>query len=117
MRKVRIPTIGKINKNDSYEGQSIETMIAKRMTGSDVEIGGKALMYTDRKDGVLPETNIRTDRFEIAQNALDIVERNRIARREAFYKEQSEKGKADMKIEPGGKGVGKTESTQGTSNL
>lgn len=114
MRNVNMPVTGKIKRNESYEGQSIETMIAKRMTGSDVEIGGKALMYTDRRDGVLPETNIRSDRFEIAQNALETVERNRIARREAFYKEQSEKGKADMKIIPGGKGVGKTESTQGT---
>lgn len=106
-----MPIKGKIQRNEMYEGESIEQVIQKRMTGAEVEIGGKTMIYTDRKDGVVPITNIRSDRFEIAQMALDSVERNRIARREAMYKEQAEKAK--MSIEKGGKD-GKTESTQGT---
>lgn len=110
MRKVVTPTNGKIKReNVTYEGESIEQMIAKRMNGNEIEIGGKALLYTDRKDGVLPETNIRSDRFDIAMMALDAVERARIARREAADKV----GKTDKDVSNTDKSA---ESTQGTDN-
>lgn len=40
------------------------------------------LIYTERKEGVLAETNIRTDRFEVAQQAMDAVSRSYAAKRE-----------------------------------
>lgn len=109
MRKVRIPQRGTITGITTYEGESIEQQIARRMTGSDIEIGGKAMLYTERKDGVVPITNIRSDRFDMAQSALDSIERNRVARRDAMYKEQAEKRKESNN--------GKTESTQGTGEV
>lgn len=97
MRKVSTKIKGIIRKNDTYEGECIEQMLQKRMAGEEIEIGtGKELVYTERKDGVLPITNIRTDRFEVAQGAMDLRERNRMTRRDA--KDKAEKNNESAKI-------------------
>lgn len=101
MRKRRITNTGIIRKNETYEAKSIETMLAERMEGQDIEMGGKALLYTEKKDGVIPETNIRSDRWDLAMMALDSVERSRIARRD---------GTGDVKKDK------PNESLQGTEN-
>lgn len=90
MRKVKLKIRGQLKRNTTYEGQSIEQQIAERMEGGTIELGGKALLYTERKDGVLPETNIRTDRFDIAQQAYYAVEKARKAKRDAVPKEGKE---------------------------
>lgn len=97
MRKVSTKIKGIIRKNDTYEGECIEQMLQKRMAGEEIEIGtGKELVYTERKDGVLPITNIRTDRFDVAQSAMDLRERNRMTRRDAKDKaERDAKDKAE----------------------
>lgn len=84
MRKKRITNTGIIRRNETYEAKSIETMLAERMDGQDIEMGGKALLYTEKKDGVIPETNIRSDRWDLAMMALDSVERSRVARRDGI---------------------------------
>lgn len=43
-------------------------------------------IYTSRKDGVLPQFDIRTDRFEIARVAMDKVHKSIIAKREELFK-------------------------------
>lgn len=104
MRKVKVSYKGVIRRNKTVEAKSIEQMLADKIEGEAIELGGKALLYTERKDGVLPLTNIRTDRFDIAMEAIDTVERSRVARRD---KPVSEKTKEDS-----GKGGKPTESTQ-----
>lgn len=77
--------------NDIVEANSIEeemriaesTKIPIKATSPDI--------FTARKDGVLAETNIRTDRFEIAMNAMDKVSKSFVAKR----LEQIEKQKAN----------------------
>lgn len=83
MRTVIMKGKGKLNVNDTYEGESIETLVAKRMEGGEIELGGKALLYTERKDGVLPETNIRTDKFDLALMAQDAIAKSARARQNA----------------------------------
>lgn len=39
-------------------------------------------IYTERKNGVEGAYNIRTDRFELATNAMDYVTRSALAKRE-----------------------------------
>ena len=39
--------------------------------------------YSERKDGVLPETDIRTDRFDVALDAMDKASKSVRAKREA----------------------------------
>ena len=38
---------------------------------------GAPIIYTERKDGVNPAYNIRTDRWEIAQDAMEQVGNNK----------------------------------------
>lgn len=83
MRKVKVNYKSLIKRNETSEGKSIEQMLADKMEGEAIELGGKALLYTEKKDGVVPITNIRADKMELAMEALDKVERTRIARRDA----------------------------------
>ena len=41
-------------------------------------------VYTERKEGVRADTNIRTDRFELAVEATDKITKHKIARREGI---------------------------------
>lgn len=93
-----------IRRNKSFEGESVEDEIRRRMEGQEVEMGTKQLGYTLREDGVLPVTNIRTDKFAIAQEAHDYVSRSIIAKGVEFAK----KGEGESE------GEGKGESKGGT---
>ncbi|AYQ58122.1 hypothetical protein [Microviridae sp.] len=79
---------GSINNNDSYEGESIEDKV-KRLTINNEPIDdGAPLIYTERKEGVKPEYDIRTDRWDVAINAMDVVTKSFNAKRDEKYKEQ-----------------------------
>lgn len=56
-----------------FEGESIEKTISRAMSENQPIEGGSPLVYTDRKDGVLPEMDIRTDKWDVALNAMDKV--------------------------------------------
>ncbi len=43
-------------------------------------------IYTKRKDGVLPEYNIRTDKWDLALEIKDEINKNKIAKAEEFTK-------------------------------
>lgn len=75
--------------NASYEGERIEEKIERIMNNKEPISDGAPLVYTDRKDGVQPGYNIRTDRFEIAIDAMDVVTKQHQAKR---------KERADLKI-------------------
>lgn len=47
---------------------------------------GAPIIYTDRKDGVDPLHNIRTDRFELAIEATQHITQNGLAKRDANQK-------------------------------
>lgn len=70
----------KINK--SVEGETIEMKIDRVVNNKEPIKDGAPLIYTPRKDGVKPATNIRTDRWEIAQEAMGKIEKSYKARRE-----------------------------------
>ena len=70
-------------------GESIEEKM-RRVTQSNEPIENVApMLYTERKDGVLPETDIRTDRFEVAQEAMGKVEKSIKAKREEKAAQQA----------------------------
>ena len=73
-----IPGIGKtqIKLNNTYEAEPLEIKLRRKERGGKIgeEEGDRktwAITFTERKDGVLPEYNIRTDRFEVAREAQD----------------------------------------------
>lgn len=90
---------GLITRNTSYEAKPIERVIADRLDGDPIEVGGKALLYTMRDDGVLPETDIRTDKWAIAQDAIDTRERSTTVRGQAAKKAREEAKAAQAKAE------------------
>lgn len=93
MRKIKLRKAKSlITINECYEGDCIEEQIRKKMAGEEIQMTGKALLYTERKEGVLPITNIRTDRWEIAQNAVDVRERSRATMKVELNKKEANKG-------------------------
>lgn len=48
------------------DGQSLEEFLSKAMAGNEPIQATAKLTYNDRKDGVLPQHDIRTDRWELA---------------------------------------------------
>lgn len=90
-----------INVNTSYKGETIEEKIRRITTQNEPIKDGAPLIYTDRKNGVGAEYNIRTDRFEVAIDAMDAVSRNVRAKRDGLPKsEDKPKELGDGKAEP-----------------
>lgn len=74
-------TAGTLKVNKCYTGETIEAKV-RRMTNNKEPIKDTGpLNYTERKDGVLPEYDIRTDRMEFALEAMDKASKSEIAKR------------------------------------
>ena len=69
--------------NETYEGITIETKVNRITQSKEPITDGAPLIYTDRKDGVNPAYDVRTDRFEIALEAFSKIDASRKAKREA----------------------------------
>lgn len=63
------------NPNLIYQAEPREVKLRKIINGesSDMEDGVFPTIYTEKKDGVMPEHDIRTDRFEVAIDAIDKI--------------------------------------------
>ena len=61
--------------NLAYQAEPREVKLRKIINGesNDMEDGVFPIIYTEKKDGVQPEFDIRTDRFEVAINAMDKI--------------------------------------------
>lgn len=70
---------------DKVEGETLETKISRLVTNKEPIKDGAPLIYTEKKDGVLAGYNIRTDRWEIATDAMDLIHKNEIAKSEGMH--------------------------------
>ena len=96
---------------EKLEGEPIEHKIQRVMKNNEPITDGAPLIYTEKSAGIVAAYNIRTDRFEIAAEAMDLVHKNKAARSQGKGLVGDEGGKVvDMK----GNGVGRPESTEGT---
>lgn len=95
--------------NISVEGETIEQKIERILENNDPITDGAPIIYTERKDGVQPEYDIRTDRFDIALEGTDYISKSKLATREEKAEAQRQAREGALKD---GKD-GKTESTQG----
>jgi len=68
--------------NNGYEGETIEQKINRIVNNKEPIKDGAPIQYTDRKDGVKPEYNIRTDRWDVALEATEHNAKTWKARRE-----------------------------------
>ena len=61
--------------NLTYEAEPREVKLRKIISGetTNMEDGVFPTIYTEKKDGVQPEYDIRTDRFEVAIDAIDKI--------------------------------------------
>lgn len=82
--------------NQSYVGEMLEAKVKRILTNGEPIKDGAPLIYTDRKDGVLPAYDPRTDRFDLAIDAMDAISRQHIANRAPVVKlEPKEENKPD----------------------
>lgn len=82
---------GSIKNNKSYEGERIEDKVERFVNGGEPITDTAPMIYTEKGDGVLPEYNIRTDRFDVAIDAMDYVARSGRAKTVDMFK-PDEKG-------------------------
>ncbi len=100
------------------DGETIETKIERIMENKEPIKDGAPEIFTPRKDGVVAAYNIRTDRWEVAAEAMDSIGRERTAKREEAAKKRdsdSEKAKkAELEEKVKVIEINKVEPTQGT---
>lgn len=77
--------------NESYDGETIEQKIRRIVNNKEPITDGAPIIFTERKDGVQPDYNIRTDRWEVAIDAMDIVTKAHQAKREERHKTPEQK--------------------------
>ena len=71
------------NVNKSVEGETIEMKIDRFINNKEaITDKGSTPIYMERKEGVNKAYNIRTDRWEIAVDAMDKVSKSYQARRD-----------------------------------
>ncbi|AXH77766.1 MAG: hypothetical protein [Microviridae sp.] len=86
MYKKTQPSKNLLKINTSYTGEPIEAKIRRIVSNKEPITDGAPLIYTDRKEGVQPDYNIRTDRWEAALDAMDKVSASKLAKREERHK-------------------------------
>lgn len=90
-------TLLKVNK--STQGETIEMKIERIMSNKEPIKDGAPLIYTERKEGVLAGYDIRTDRFEVAIEAMDKVTKSALTKRDEFYKAKETKPEVTTSVE------------------
>lgn len=100
MRQPKYEKVAGIKINNSYEGVSLETKIKNIITNNEPIDATAPQIFTEKKNGVEPQYDIRSDTWEIAREKMDIVSKTQIARREGIPEKKD----------------GKTEPIQGTES-
>lgn len=104
MIKGRINYSKLLKVNNTTEGETIE-MKVRRVTENNEPITDSAPeIFTEKKDGVLPGHDIRTDRFDVAIEAMDKVTGMKRAKKDQLG-DTSKEGEGQ-----------KTEGTEGGAN-
>ena len=81
--------------NRSYIGETIEQKINRIVNNKEPITDGAPLIYTERKDGVQPDYNPRTDRWDHALDAMTTVSKTHQAKRQ----NRLDAAKENMEIE------------------
>lgn len=87
MIKFKITQKTGLSVNESNAGKPLERKIAERLAlGEKLDENQSPLLYTDKRDGVIAGYDPRTDRFEVALDAKEKVEKSKQAKRDAQLK-------------------------------
>ena len=82
-----------LSVNESVEGESIEDKIERITTEREPITDSSPIIYTERKDGVQPEYNPRTDTWEIAIDAMGTLQKQEVKKRWDAIAERDGKAK------------------------
>lgn len=100
MRKPNPMADTKLNISNTTPAEPIEVKIEKLMHAKEpLTDAATPLIFTPRSEGIRASTNIRTDRWEVAIEATDKIQKSYMARREeraAKTKAELEKAKAEI---------------------
>lgn len=67
--------------NKSVEGETIEAKVRRILKNGEPITDGAPIIFTERKDGIVPEYDIRTDRWEMAIEMTDQITAGKRAKR------------------------------------
>lgn len=104
-------SVGSMKSYKVTEGETIEDKVHRMTVNKEPikETMKGTEIFTERKLGVLPATNIRTDRFDVAIDGMDIVHKSTEAKRAENLKTTLKKVE-DKKEENKGSGAPSSES-------
>ena len=88
-----------ITNYEFQDGESIETKVQRVTENNEPITDGAPIIYTNREDGVLPAYNIRTDRWEIAQQAMDAVNQANLAKSKNYGKVEQQEQKEQKALD------------------
>ena len=75
-----------LRRLETREGETIETKVRRIMSNNEPIHDEAPLIYTERKDGINPDYDIRSDRFDFALDAMSKIEKSKRAERENRHK-------------------------------
>lgn len=107
------PDNGTLRSDQSYTGETIEQKVHRITINKEPITDGAPLIYTERQYGVQPAYNIRTDRWEIAIDAMDKVTKTELAKRAARLEAQKATD-AINNDKTTGTNTGESQNIQGT---
>ena len=70
--------IAGIKKIKGYKGELIETKVKRITTNKEPISDGAPLVYTQKKDGVLPQYNIRTDKWDLVLDKMEAANKQKL---------------------------------------
>lgn len=110
MLRVIIKDKGTFNQFElpHMEGEPIEEKVRRIVDENEPIKDGAPIIYTEKKDGVKPEYNIRADKWEIAIQAMDKVSNYEASK----YLQNGENTEVDAAAD-----YKKTEPTKGTEEI
>lgn len=73
IKKIRINNFEGVAEIKNEEGETLITKIQRILDENEPITDGAPMIYTPKSEGVRPDCNIRTDKWEIAMNAMDRV--------------------------------------------
>ena len=89
MKTVRVKDKHNMKPVECYEAESIEEKVRRVVNQNEPIEDGAPIIFQERGDGVKPEFNIRTDRWEIAIEAMDKVSAEELSK---YTKSQEKPG-------------------------
>lgn len=98
----------------TVEGEQIERKVERLVHNNEPIKDGAPEIFTERKDGVIHAYNIRTDRWEIAADAMDAVSRSIEAKRAGTMGKIGGEDAVDAALD-GDVGGAKSTADKGTS--